>query len=217
MRAPMREVIGLVGNVKRAGLKEDFEAQYYLPWTQAAITMPTLVIRTSVDPASIVNPLRAKVAALEPDVPLHRVRTLDQMIDRAAIAEPRFQTILLAAFAAMALLLASIGLYALLSYTVAQRSGEIGVRMALGARSSNVLRLILGRGIALALGGIGLGLAASAALTRHLSSMLYGVEPVDPLTFTLVSALLLAVSIGASAAPAIRASRLDPMQVLRAE
>jgi predicted permease len=215
VKAPMREVIGLVGNVKRAGLKEDFVPQYYLPWTQAAITMPTLVIRTSVDPASIISTLRSKVAAIDPDVPLYRVRTLGDIIDRAAIAEPRFQTLLLAGFAAMAMFLAAVGLYAVLSYTVAQRAGEIGVRMALGAQRGNVLGLILGRGALLAIGGITIGLGASALLTRNLASLLYGVQPLDPSTFTIVSALLLIVSLAASAAPAIRASRVDPMRVLR--
>lgn len=217
VNAPMREVVGVVGNVKRAGLKEDFPPQYYVPWTQAAITWPTLVIRTSVDPASITSVLRAKVAALDPEVPVYRVRTLGEMIDRAAIAEPRFQTLLLTGFAVTAMLLAAVGLYAVLSYTVAQRAGEIGVRMALGAQRGNVLGLILGRGALLAIGGIVIGLGASALLTRYLTSMLYGVQPLDPATFTIVSALLLIVSIAASAAPAIRASRLDPMRVLHSD
>jgi len=214
IKHPVREVVGVVGDVKRTGLKEGFMPQYYLPWTQAVITWPTLVIRTSTDPAAIAGALRAKVAALNPEVPVYQVRTMQETIYRAA-AEPRFQTMLLSVFAAAALFLAALGLYAVLACMVAQRTMEIGVRMALGAQRGNILSLILGRGVALALGGIAIGLAASAALTRQLSALLYGVQPLDPATFVSVSAILLLVGLAASLMPALNAARVDPMRALR--
>ncbi len=214
VNAPMCEVVGVVGDVKRSGLKENFTPQYYLPWTQAVITWPTLVIRTSTDPAAIAGALRTKVAALNPEVPVYQVRTMQETVYRAA-AEPRFQTMLLTVFAAAALLLAALGLYAVLSYMVAQRIGEIGVRMALGAQRGDILSLILGRGMVLALGGVAIGLAASAVLTRELSALLYEVQPLDPATFVAVSAILLLVGLTASVMPALHASRVDPMRALR--
>ncbi len=210
----MREIVGVVGDVKRAGLTTAMEPQYYLPWKQAEFTFPFITIRTSGDPEAFSNTLRSTVAQMDPEVPLYRVSTLDQSVYQAA-SEPRFRTMLLTSFAVMALLLTSLGLYAVLSYTVSQRSAELSVRMALGASRRGILSLILGRGIALSFAGIGIGLAASFAVTRQLAGMLYGVEPFDLLTFASVSALLLAISIGASAVPAFRASRVDPMRVLR--
>jgi ABC-type antimicrobial peptide transport system permease subunit len=132
-----------------------------------------------------------------------------------AAAQPRFQTLLLTSFAVMALLLCSIGLYALLSYMVVQRSAEIGVRMALGAQRANILGLVLGRGMQLALAGVAIGLGASALLTGYLSKMLFTIRPLDAVTFTSVSGILLLVSLVASSFPAYRAARLDPMKTLR--
>jgi predicted permease len=214
VKSSMREIVGVVGSVKRQGLKEAFVPQYYLPWTQAVITWPTLVIRTAVDPASVAGALRAKVAEMDREIPVYGVVTLEQSVYRAA-AEPRFQTLLFVCFAGMAVLLATVGLYAVLSYTVSQRAGEIGVRMALGASRNGILSLILERGVALSLAGIAIGLAASAGLTRYLAGMLYGIEPSDGATFVSVSILLLAISMGASVIPAFRAARVDPMRVLR--
>jgi ABC-type antimicrobial peptide transport system permease subunit len=151
---------------------------------------------------------------MDRNIPLYRVATMEESVSKAA-AQSRFQTLLLACFAGMALLLSAVGLYAVLSYMVAQRTGEIGVRMALGAQRGDVLSLIVRRGLALALTGIGIGLAAAALLTRFMAGMLYGVQPFDPLTFAVVAAVLLAVSVAASSAPAWRAARLDPMETLR--
>jgi ABC-type antimicrobial peptide transport system permease subunit len=134
-----------------------------------------------------------------------------------AAAQPRFQTLLLTAFAVMALLLSAVGLYAVLSYTVAQRSQEIGVRMALGAQRRDVMALIWSRGLLLAAAGVAIGLAATSVLSDSLSGLLYHVRPLDPLTLAAVSLMLLVVSFAASAAPAWRASRVDPMKTLRAE
>lgn len=187
---------------------------YYLPWEQAAITAPALAIRTTQDPTQLIASLRAQISEMDRQVPLYRVATMDESAYRAA-AEPRFQTLLLTAFAAIALLLCSVGLYALLSYMVVQRSAEIGIRMALGAQRSDVLALILGRGLALAVAGTIIGLAAAAVLTDYLTKLLFNIKPLDTIAFASVTVLLLVVSLIASSIPAYRAARLDPMKMLR--
>ena len=214
VKSPMREVVGVVGNVKGLGPTEDAPVMYYLPWEQAVITAPTLAIRTAQDPAQLIAPLRAQISEMDPQVPVYRATTLNESAYRAA-AEPRFQTFLLTTFAAMALLLCSVGLYALLSYMVVQRSAEMGIRMALGAQRSDVLGLILGRGLALAVTGTIIGLAAAAVLTGYLTKLLFTIKPLDAVAFASVTAVLLVVSLIASSIPAYRAARLDPMKMLR--
>jgi putative ABC transport system permease protein len=147
-------------------------------------------------------------------VPVYRASTLEEYLYKSA-AQPRFQTFLLSCFAVIALALAAIGLYGLLSYMVVQRTLEIGLRMALGAQRGDVLRMIVQRGLVLSLAGVGLGMTVSAVLTRLISGMLFEVRPTDPVTFAGTAALLLGVSIAASSAPAFRAARLDPMKTLR--
>ena len=212
--SPVREIIGVVGSVKRKGLTSETEEQFYLPLKQAVIVSPAIVIRTSGDPLNMLAPLRTTLAQLNSNVPLYRISTIEDYISVSS-AQPRFQTVLITFFAAMALLLAAIGLYAVLSYMVAQRTLEIGLRLALGAQRENVLGLILRRGLLLAAIGLGIGIVSSVVLTRFLTELLYGVKPLDPVTFFAVSAVLLLVSLIASAAPAYRAARLDPMRTLR--
>ena len=214
VKSPVREVVGIVGNIKRQKLTTDVSAEYYLPFAQAVITSPTLEIRTAGEPTSAIGALHAELAGMDRNVPLYRVATMEDNMSNAA-AQSRFQTLLLACFAGMALLLSAIGLYAVLSYMVAQRTSEIGVRMALGAQRSDVLRLIVKRGLALALTGIGIGLAAAVLLTRFMAGMLFGVPPIDPLTFVGVAVVLVAVSLIASSVPALRAAWLDPAETLR--
>jgi putative ABC transport system permease protein len=173
-----------------------------------------VAIRTAGDPRALIGPLRAALAEEDKDIPLYNVQTLEDAASKAA-AQPRFQTVLLAAFAGMALLLSAIGLYAVLSYMVAQRTSEIGVRMALGAQRADVLHMIVRRGMLLALAGAAIGLIAATLLTRLMAGMLYGVAPFDPVTFAAVAGILLMVSLAASSAPAWRAARLDPMRTLR--
>jgi ABC-type antimicrobial peptide transport system permease subunit len=189
-------------------------AQFYLPQKQAIIVSPAIVIRTVGDPLSMLGPVRTVVSQMDNNVPLYRINTIDDYISVAA-SQPRFQTVLITFFAIMALLLAAVGLYAVLSYMVAQRTLEIGLRLALGAQRENVMALIVRRGAALAAIGLAIGVAASLVLTRFLSDMLYGVTPLDPVTFVTVSAVLMLVSLVASSAPAYRAARLDPMRTLR--
>jgi predicted permease len=211
-----REIVGVVADVKRLGIAERPQPEYYIPYAQATITAPYLALRVNGDPASYTNAVTGIVASLDKQLPVYRVRTLSENVASAS-AQSRFQTLLLAAFAAVALLLAAIGLYAVLSYMVVQRTHEIGLRMALGAQRGNVLTLVLNRGIGLALIGVALGIAISAPLTHFLGSLLYGVKPLDPLTFLCVTGVLLAVSAIASVIPASRAARLDPMKTLRGQ
>jgi putative ABC transport system permease protein len=199
-----REIVGVVGDVKSLGLTAGAEPQYYLPLAQALITSPYLTIRTSGDPAAMEPAVRLAMGEISKDMPLYQVHGLAGYVSQSEAA-PRFQTVLLTCFAGVALLLSAIGLYGLLAYTVAQRSFEIALRMAVGAQRADVLRMILGRGLKLA----GIGFVASASLSRLLTHMLYRIKPLDPVTFTLVGLALVAVSALASLAPALRASRTD--------
>ena len=211
---PMREVAGVVGDVKGRGLTADVEPEYFLPYAQAVITNPFLTIRTSGDPASLEGAVRAAVHEMDRGVPVYQVSTMEGYVSKSA-AQSRFQTLLLSCFAAIALMLSAIGLYGLLSYMVVQRTLEIGLRMALGAQRTDVLRMIVRRGLTLALIGLGVGLVISAMMTRLLSGMLYGIRSSDPITFAVVTGILLVVSLAASGVPAYRAARLDPIETLR--
>jgi predicted permease len=213
-KSDMREIVGVVGDIKRGKLTDDSTPEYYLPHSQATVGPPTLVLRTSGDPTSLINSVRSEVAAIDKNIPIFDVHSYDDLISRSA-AQPRFQSMLLTGFAALALLLSAIGLYAVLSYMVAQRTLEIGVRMALGARRSDVLNLVLRRGLGLAMLGLVIGLGLSLVLTRYMASMLFTIKPLDPLTLLSVTAILLLVSVLASTAPAWRAARMDPMKTLR--
>jgi predicted permease len=210
----MREVVGVVGDIKRKGLTAEADPQFYLPFAQALITNPNLVVRTSGDPAAVQSAIRAVVREMDKSVPVYQVSTLEDYISKSA-AQPRFQTFLLTCFAGIALTLAAIGLYGLLSYMVVQRTLEIGLRMALGAQRMDVLGMIVRRGLTLTLIGLGAGLAISTAMTRLLSGMLYGIRPTDLFTFAAMTCLLLLVCIAASSIPAYRAARLDPIKTLR--
>jgi putative ABC transport system permease protein len=211
---PMREVVGVVGDIKRKGLTADADPQYYVPFAQGLITNPFLVIRTSGDPAAMQGAVREAVHEMDKSVPVYQVSPLEDYVSKSA-AQPRFQTFLLSCFAGIALILAAIGLYGLLSYMVVQRTLEIGLRMALGAQRTDVLRMIVWRGIALTLVGVAAGLAISAMITRLLSGMLYGIHASDPVTFAAMTGLLLLVCIAASSIPAYRAAWLDPIKTLR--
>jgi ABC-type antimicrobial peptide transport system permease subunit len=160
--------------------------------------------------------VRSEVLAMDKDLPLANPRTLEQVIAES-LGERRFQTTLLTAFGLIALLLASVGIYGVVAYTVAQRSKEIGIRMALGAQGSSVLKMVMGAALRLALLGVGIGLVGAFAVTAALRSSLYGVSATDPVTFAAVSLLLLGIAALASWAPARRATRVDPMVSLRAE
>jgi predicted permease len=211
---PMREVVGMVGDIKRKGLTADADPQYYLPYAQAVVTNPYLVVRTGQDAATMRSIITAAVHELDKGVPVYQVSTMEDYIAKSA-AQPRFQAVLLTCFAGIALVLAATGLYGLLSYLVVQRTLEIGLRMALGAQQSDVLRMIIGRGLTLACVGVGTGLVISMITTRLMARMLFHIRPTDPLTFATMVVLLFLVSSAASGVPAYRAALLDPMKTLR--
>lgn len=209
-----REIVGIVGDVKQYSLTKDAPPMFYVAFAQTEVTSPYIIVRTAGDPARLIGPLRTQIGSIDRSVPVFNVHTLDDMVSDAA-SQPRFSMMLLTSFAVMALLLAAVGLYAVLSYMVAQRTNEMGVRLALGAQRGDVLRLILERGLKLAGMGVVAGIAVSAALTHFVASMLYGVRAFDLPTYVLVTALFLLISLAASAAPAMRAANVDPGRTLR--
>jgi len=212
---PYMEVVGVVGDVKYTGLQKDTDDAYYLPHLQSPGRTMFVVARSSRG-AALAPELRRAVLAADPGVTVNQVATMEQTLSRA-IALPRFDTVLLAAFAGVALLLAAVGIYGIIAYSVAQRTHEIGVRMALGAGQGSVLGMVIRQGAGLALIGIVLGLVGAFALTRLLSNLLFGVSSTDPLTFAAVALGLLAVALFASFIPAWRATRISPVVALRYE
>jgi ABC-type antimicrobial peptide transport system permease subunit len=180
------------------------------------ITNPYLVVRTTGDPAMLERAVKATVAGMDSSIPTYRVHPLEYYVSQA-VAPARFQTLLLTSFAGIALLLAAVGLYGVLSYVVQQRTLEIALRLAVGAQRGDVLRMILKRGMILASIGVVAGLAISFVVTRFIATLLYGVKPFDVLTFGGMSLVLLAVAFAASAAPAYRAAKTDPMTTLRTQ
>jgi putative ABC transport system permease protein len=213
------EVVGVVGDVKSRSLDAGEEAVAYVPYAQRVVPFVrgvSLVVRTAADPAALLPAVRRAVLGLDPELPVFDARPLDDVVAES-VAGRRFQAVLLQAFAGLALLLAAVGVYGVLSDAVGRRTREIGIRMALGAQPRQVLRLVLGEGMTLALGGLALGVPAALVLARTLKSFLFGVAPGDPRTLAAVSLLLAAAALVASYLPARRATRVDPMVALRAE
>jgi putative ABC transport system permease protein len=215
-KSEYREIVGIAGDIKMEGLTSEFDPQYFLPYPQAVIGAVSLTVRTAGDPTSVVGQIRESVQSIDPTIPLYDIRTLESNVTRSA-AQARFQATLLTCFAGMALLLFAVGLYAVLSYTVSQRTVEIGLRMALGARREDMMKRYLLQGLRLtAIGGV-IGLVAAAAMTRLLASMLYEVKPTDTPAFASVTAVVAAVAITASFMPARRAMTVNPMAALKEE
>lgn len=210
------DVVGVVEHIRPEELRREGRPTIYFPYRFLSYSELTLTLRTVADPLGLAGPLQREVAALDPDLPLVAVRPLEGYVGDA-LAPTRFTFTLIGVFAGIATLLALVGLYGVISYAVAQRSREIGVRLAFGARQSTIFRLIVGQSLRLALGGVALGLAGALALTRLLSGLLFGVTATDPLTFAALSLLLLVVGFAASFVPALRATRVDPAGILRAE
>ncbi len=211
-----REIVGVVGDIHGESLAIAPEPTMYLPYAQRPIVEANFVVRTRQSPLAAVPEVRDAMRQVGPDVALARVRTMEQVLS-ASMTNWRFRTILLALFGALAVFIAAIGIYGVISYSVAQRTHEIGVRMALGARQTDVLRLVMRHGFNLTLIGVAIGIIGALALTRFLSSLLYGVKPSDPITFIAVSVILTAVALLASYIPARRATKVDPMVALRCE
>ncbi|MFN0088199.1 MAG: ABC transporter permease [Blastocatellia bacterium] len=212
------EIVGVVGDVKITGLDQAVKPVLYVPFLRNAPLATSLVVRTLSDPAALANTVQDECRRLEPEIALFNVQTMQQLMGSTpAVFIRRFPTLLTGIFAAIALLLASIGIYGVVSYSVTRQVHEIGVRMALGARVWDILSMILMQGLSLAMLGVALGTVAALALMRLLRSLLHGVSPNDPATFALVASLLLFVSLLACWIPARRAARVDPMVALRYE
>ncbi len=210
------EIVGVVRDVKFLGLEAEVDPAFYVPTRQSPLSDMNVLVRTEGDPAALVASMRKEVWSLDSDQPISQVRTMEEIV-AINMAQRRFNMLLMGLFGAVALILASVGIYGLLSYTVAQRTHEIGVRMALGASRSDVLKMVVGQGMALAVTGVMMGLIASFALTRLMESLLFGVSATDPLTFAAVSLLLITVALLACYLPARRATKVDPMVALRYE
>jgi len=210
------EIVGVVADIRQANLSDEPAPGIYLPYTQEPMPWQTLLVRTKNDPMSLVPLIRGEVAGLDSQQPIARIATLDQLME-ASTAQPRFRAALLGAFAGVALLLAAIGIYGMMAYAVSRRTREIGIRMALGARPGNMLKLIFGQSMTLTLLGVLLGLAGAFAVTRLMNSLLFGVTSTDPFILTAVTVLLCGVALLASYIPARRAARVDPIVALRCE
>jgi putative ABC transport system permease protein len=209
-------IIGVVGDEKQDSLRAEVRPEIYQSHLQSAQNEMTLVVRAAGDPRALVGAVREQIRALDRGLPVDDIKTMREVISES-LARERFITLLLVGFAALALALAAVGIYGVMSYAVTQRTHEIGIRMALGAQSRHILRQVVGRGMAPALAGVAVGLAGAFALTRLMAALLFGVSASDPLTFGLIAALLLGVALIACLIPARRAVRIDPMVALRYE
>jgi predicted permease len=210
------EIVGVVGDVRHEGLAEAPQPEVYVAHAKSPGRGMTVVLRTAADPTQVVAAAQQELRALDAEQPLFNVRTMDRVV-REAVAPQKVATGMMGVFALIALALAAIGIYAVMSYSVTQRTHEIGVRMALGAEPRDILRLVVRQGMILTFTGLSLGLGASLLLTRGMSKVLYGVSATDPLTFGGISLLLAGVAFAANYFPARRATRVDPMDALRYE
>jgi putative ABC transport system permease protein len=211
------EIVGVAGDVKHGILTEETRPEVYMHAPQVSLrAWMDVAVRTVGDPESLTASVRGAIRAVDPDQPVYDVRTMEQRL-AGSIANSRFNAMLLGLFAAVAMILAAGGVYGVMSYTVTQRTGEIGVRMALGAQRGDVLTLVIRQGMTVALIGVGAGVAAATALARLMTGMLYEVGAGDPLTFTIVTVLLIAVALLACYIPARRATKVDPLVALRTE
>ena len=215
-QTPWREVVGVVADVKLNGVDRDVPLQIYLPLEQRPSYTLALAVRTSGDPLSMAAAVEQSVRTIDKDLPVSGVRSMDQLMG-GAIARQRLTLVLLLGFALLALLLAAVGIYGVISYAVSQRTREFGIRVALGAQDRDVLRLVIGQGIRLTLAGVVLGLLCAFGLTRLMEALLFGVRPTDPLTFAVITLLLVGVALLACYLPARRAAKVDPGVALRYE
>jgi putative ABC transport system permease protein len=210
------KIVGIVGDTKPLALDDQPAPEMYMPFNQQPEAAIAVIVRTASDPTSVAGSVREVMSSLDGELPAYGVTTLDKLISES-VAQPRLRTVLLGLFAAIALLLAAVGIYGVMSYSVNLRTHEIGVRMALGARNADVIKLVVGNAVVLTLAGLGIGLAVSLAATRLISSLLFSTSETDVVTFAATSMLLAIVAIGSSLVPARRAMKVDPMTALRYE
>jgi putative ABC transport system permease protein len=219
---PWRTIVAVIGDTRHHGLAGPIKREWFVPHNQFANSWGrtrramTLVLRTTGDPRALLGPVGQLIHQRDPNLPLAKIATMDEVL-ASAVEEQRFSTTLMAGFALLALLLATIGVYAVISYSVSQRTREIGIRLALGADGPLVRSLVVRQGMTPVFAGVGLGLLSAAGLSRFIGSLLYGVAPLDPQTFLLIPVLLLSVALGSSVIPAVRATRIDPVEALREE
>jgi putative ABC transport system permease protein len=206
----------VVGNIRQESITDEVAPEIYVPFAQARMNGVTLMVRTTSDPLALARSVRSEVLAIDKNQPIYDVKTLAQRVNDA-VAVSRSLMLLFAAFALLALVLAAVGIYGIVSYSVTQRTHEIGIRMALGARAANVLSLIMRNGLMLVLMGIVIGVDSAFGLTRFLATLLFGIEPTDGVTFVVVSAVFFVIAIVAALIPALRATRVDPVVALRSE
>jgi putative ABC transport system permease protein len=209
-------IVGVVGDVRRSGLDAEPRAELYIPHNQSPDRSLTIVLRTTSDAAALARVARSELWTIDKDQPVSSVKTMDQIMDES-LSQRRFNVLLLGLFAAVAIILASVGIYGVVAYSVTRRTHEIGIRMALGAKQGDVLRLVVRQGMILAAAGLLLGLALAWSLTRVMRGLVYGVSTTDPVTFVMISLLFGGVALAASYLPARRASKVDPMVALRSE
>jgi predicted permease len=208
------EIVGIVTDVRESGLTSSAETELYLPTNLYRPQRAGLVVRTDGDPQHFVNAIRRQVLSIDPDQPVSAIKTMDDLLE-SSVGQQRLTLLLLGVFAGVAVLLALVGLCGVISYSVAQRTREVGIRRALGAQQSDILRLIVGQGFGLTLAGVAIGILGALALTRVMKGLLFGVTATDPATFVGAAALFLMVALAASYLPARRATRIDPMAALR--
>lgn len=210
------EIVGIVGDIERYGLDENVQPEIYFPYSQQARWATYFVVRTDTAAGIFKEAFQSRLANIDTEIRLSRTSSMNDLI-RSSLKRPRFNLMLVGIFATTALLLAALGIYGVMSYLVEQQTREMGIRSALGAKHSHILKLVIGRGLGMASMGIVLGLVVSVGLTRFLAGLLYGVTAVDPTTFIGISIILLIVSILACYIPARRATKVDPLVALRYE
>jgi predicted permease len=216
MDRPWITIVGVVADVRHNGITEPIKEKFYIPHTQWHRSIGNPIRSMSIEPTGLASTIRQEIRALDPSLPVANVRTMDQVVS-ATMSSSRFTGLLLSTFAAIALALSAIGIYGVLSYVVSRRTREIGIRVAIGAGRGAVLRMVLSAGLTLAAGGVAAGLLLAFPAARLLRGLLHGVTPADPATFAAVSLGLLAIAGLASALPAWRASRVDPVVALKSE
>jgi putative ABC transport system permease protein len=208
--------VGVVGNIRQESITDEVVPEMYLPFAQMPMNGMTLMVRTTSDAHNLARSMRNAVLAIDKNQPVYEVKSLAQRVDEG-VAVSRSLTLLFTAFALLGLILGSVGIYGIVSYSVTQRTHEIGIRMALGARAGNVVNLIMKNGLVLVLTGIVIGAGSAFMLTRFMATLLFGIEPTDSVTFVVVSVVFFVIAMVAALIPALRATRVDPLIALRYE